>query len=134
MTEADRTTETPKKAKEPSYSITVEATGDILELAIRGRATAENAAEIRDAVIDIAKDHQKPLLVDVRGLAGRLSVSQTYYHVRNQPPAPPIHKTAVIDLSENAEYDKFHEVTATNAGLMLRYFNTPEEGRAWLRE
>jgi hypothetical protein len=134
MTESHHGADGVKILDGPGYTITFEEIGDILELVIQGRATHQNADQIRDAVMDIARDHQKPLLVDVRGIEGRLNVGRTYHHVRGRASPPLGRKTAVIDLLENAEHSQFYDITATNAGLNVRHFHTPEEGRAWLRE
>ncbi len=134
MENSDHTVGDSEKVEGPGYTITVEAVHDILELAISGQATRENAQEIAQAFADVASRYDKPVLVDVRDVEGRLGVTDTYYHVRNHPHRRYKWKTAVIELPENASYYTFHEVTAMNAGLSLRYFHTHEEARAWLRE
>ncbi len=135
MTDSSYTDGNPDRVEGPGYVIVVEALSDILELSISGQATLENAYEIAERVTDITTRHRKPVLMDVRTVKGRLGVADTYYHVRrDRPQEQSKWKTAVVDLSENASYYEFHQTTATNVGFFIRYFNTPEDARAWLRE
>lgn len=135
MERLDYTPTDSDKVEGPDYTVVVQAHSDILELALSGQATRENASEIADVVTNIAIRYDCPVLVDVQALKGRLGVTDTYYHVRRDRPHRQLgRKTAVVDLPENASYYTFHEITATNAGFNIRYFNTLENARAWLRE
>jgi len=41
--------------------------------------------------------------------------------------------TAVVDIPEHADYESFHEITATNVGLSLKCFTDIDEARVWLK-
>jgi len=122
------------KVECPGCTVTVEAISDIVELSVSGQIRAENMPQIVEAIAKTLKHHQKPRLVDVRDAKGRLGIAETYFFVRSHNLKWRGVRTALVDLPENASYAAFHETTATNAGRILRYFNTLEEARAWLRE
>lgn len=105
----------------------------VLKLTLRGEANQENADQIAQDVIAAGRgEGVKSLLIDVRELHGRLSVGETFFHVKRFSTGP-TKRVAVVDLPENASYYRFHENTAANAGRVLRYFNEIEAAQLWLR-
>jgi hypothetical protein len=39
----------------------------------------------------------------------------------------------VVDIPENSDYQSFHENTAVNAGMKLKFFTDIDAARAWLK-
>ena len=109
---------------------------DILIIVMTGKCSAENANEIARRVAEIL-DEYKPsrVLCDTTKLVGRLSVTETYYHVREYKPSKHRpEKFAVLDNQENKSYTTFHETTAANIGLRLTYFSDRNKAMEWLKE
>jgi hypothetical protein len=118
----------------PEYQISVSENEGSLELVLTGEATQNNVERIQDEVISmIISSKASGLLVDVRGIKGRLGYTEAYFRVRNYPSDVPRIAVAIVDLTENADYESFHETTAINAGLTYKWFTDIDEARAWLK-
>ena len=123
---------------EKKYQLTVSWDEDVLAITITGQLIKENAAqaatEIAQEVYEIIRrDNPQRLLVDCRTLQGRLSIGETYFHTRKREQVLRV-KTAVVDVVENESYYSFHEITATNAGVLIKFFNDYDAAKAWLRQ
>lgn len=119
---------------ERTYQISVSWLDDILHIVLTGQATELNIAEIVREVTRIATE-MKPrlLLMDARGIKGRLGLPGTFLQAQEYPKAYVTPAVAVLDVVENRKYYTFHETAARNVGFNLRYFNESEEAVAWLR-
>lgn len=118
----------------PEYQIVVSENGGSLEIVLTGEATQNNVEKIQEEVIcTVMSAKISGLLVDVRGIKGRLGYTEAYFRVRNYPSDVPRVPVAIIDLAENADYESFHETTALNAGLSHKWFTDIDEARAWLK-
>ncbi|MBN1546982.1 MAG: hypothetical protein JW902_10005 [Syntrophaceae bacterium] len=118
---------------EKTYQIEVSWDEEILEIIIIGRASKENAGEIAQEVFRIAGENKpKRMLIDCRNVQGRLSIGDTYYHVRGYPNVRI--KAAVLDILENKSYYSFHEAAAKNLGFPIKYFNHVDGAKAWLQQ
>jgi hypothetical protein len=118
----------------PEYQISASENEGILEIILTGEATQNNAKKIQDEVISmIISSKASGLLVDVRGIKGRLGYTEAYFRVRKYPSDVPKLPVAIVDLAENADYESFHETTAINAGLSYKWFTDIDEARAWLK-
>lgn len=119
--------------REAKYKISSSPNDDFLEIILTGDIT-KNAVEklaIETAAI-VIEDGSKNVLVDVRGLKGRLGVFETYSIVRNPYEKPKVN-CAVVDLPENLDFIKFLETTSINAGLLLKTFIDIDAAKAWLK-
>ena len=118
------------------FAVGVVRREDILWIEITGKASSRNAGEIARTVFEAVQEHKPPkALIDCRKLVGRLSLTETYYHVREYPAQPHVvSKSAIVDLSENAEYYNFHQVTAANVGVPMKYFTDIDTAVEWLNQ
>jgi hypothetical protein len=116
-----------------TYNISTSENRGVLEIVITGIVTRncyENVENEFDAIIKSTK--AKKLLLDIRDVKGRVGYIEAYSRVRKY--SPYIHiKTAIIDIQENAEFQKFQERTAVNAGLSLKWFTDADAARIWLK-
>jgi len=118
----------------PEYQISIFENEGILEIVLTGEATQNNVEKIQEEVISmIISSKASGLLVDVRGIKGRLGYTEAYFRVRNYPSDVPKLPVAIVDLAENADYESFHETTAINAGLTYKWFTDIDEARACLK-
>ena len=118
------------------YQVDKSMERDILFISITGKASKRNAGEIARIVFEAVQE-LKPIkvLVDCTKLVGRLSLTETYYHVREYPAQPHVvSKSAIVDLPENAEYYNFHQVTAANVGVPMKYFTDIDTAVEWLNQ
>ena len=118
----------------PEYQISIFENEGILEIVLTGEATQNNVEKIQEEVISmIISSKASGLLVDVKGIKGRLGYTEAYFRVRNYPSDVPKIPVAIVDLAENADYESFHETTAINAGLTYKWFTDIDEARACLK-
>ncbi|KQC07761.1 MAG: hypothetical protein APR62_06065 [Smithella sp. SDB] len=116
------------------YQISVSENEGILELVLTGEATQNNVKKIQDEVISIvALSKFTGMLVNVRGIKGRLGYTEAYFRVRNYPSDVSRIAVAIVDLADNADYESYHENTAINAGLTHKWFTDIDEARGWLK-
>jgi hypothetical protein len=120
--------------KKAEYQVSASVNDEILEIILTGEESDITSERMRKEIDNIIiASNIKNVLIDVRVLRGRLSISGTYERVRNHAPEINHVKLAVLDLPENAEYQKFHENTACNAGLSLKWFTDINAARTWLK-
>ena len=100
--------------------------GEILESQINTMLKECNATILASGV--------KYILVDVRAIKGRYGYAGAYARVRSHPPEYYGRiKVAMVDLPENSDYRNFHETTALNAGLNVKWFTDIDAARASLK-
>lgn len=121
---------------EKAYQICFSWDRDVLKIVIAGTLLRADANDIAESVGEIF-DRHKPakVLIDCTGLDGRLSVVDTFFHVREHKIS--LHrpfKVAVLDRPENKDYYSFHETAAANVGLHPRFFGNHEEAVRWLQD
>jgi hypothetical protein len=120
--------------KKAGYQISSSMNDGILEVIMTGELIKNEYDKMSNEVIALTNSTgAKNMLVDIRTLKGRLSIAETYERVRNYPPH--MYKThiAMVDVLENADYQKFHETTGLNAGMTLKFFTDIDAARAWLK-
>lgn len=106
----------------------------VLMLAVTGEGTGESARIVTEKFF--AARRASPLdrvLVDIRGLEGRLSYPDTYFFMRSIQDSPMPGRTAIVEREEHREWASFHEATSANAGFRLRYFFDLDEALSWLK-
>jgi hypothetical protein len=121
-------------AKKADFQISSSMNEGILEIIMEGElAKSEHDKMSNEIIALINSSGVKNVLVDIRTLKGRLSVAETYKRVRNYPSY--IYKThiAMLDIPENSEYQSFHETTAVNAGMNLKFFTDIDKSKDWLK-
>lgn len=120
---------------EKTYQIRSSWDKDVLKIVIAGTLLRADANDIAERVCEIF-DRHKPakVLIDCTGLDGRLSVVDTFFHVREYKTS--LHrplKVAVLDRPENRDYYSFHETALTNVGRHPRFFGNHDEALRWLQ-
>ncbi|MBN1498162.1 MAG: hypothetical protein JXA07_15420 [Spirochaetes bacterium] len=118
------------------YTVASEFNGDILVVAIHGRATEKNTHLIvNDYLKIISETKSKKVLSDIRHVEGRISFGSLYFTMGNLPKnrRRDFHN-AVVDLEKNRRFDEFLETTAATAGVYLQLFYDYDEALKWLRE
>jgi hypothetical protein len=119
--------------KKPTYNLSTSLNDDIVEIVITGELEKKDLQKFVNEISAILKSmNANKFLADIRELKGRYSYVEAYSYVRNYPPHFRI-KTAVVDIPENADFEDFHETTANNAGLPLKWFTDIDKARAWLK-
>ena len=101
-------------------------TGEILESQINTMLKKFNAMVLASGV--------NYILMDVCAIKRRYGYAGAYERVRSHPPEfyRKI-KVAIVDLPENSDYRNFHETTARNAGINLKWFTDIDNARTWLK-
>jgi hypothetical protein len=125
--------ESPMEKKE-KYKIFSFVNNGVLEIFFTGEVTVDNAEEIMNEIVALQKSmNTKNELIDVRNLNGSLGYAKTHLFVSCMLSGKPKIKTAFVDIAENADYNSFHEITATNAGLPFKSFTNVDAARGWLK-
>ena len=118
---------------EAQYQISSSVNEGILEITVTGEVTKNTIEKLAiEAAVIIIEKGLKDVLVDVCALKGRLGIMDTYSFVRSPFERPRVN-CAVVDLPEHAEYLKFLETTALNAGLSLKCFTDIDAARDWIK-
>ena len=116
------------------YAITHVIEGNLLRIALSGPFENNRFEPILQQVWEWA---QTPgvelLLIDIRELEGRVSLSQIFFNIRSYPLAAAALKTAVLERAENMERAAFHDTAAGNMGFHVRHFSEEPTALAWLR-
>jgi len=120
--------------KKADYQISSSVNNGILEIVLTGEESVNNIEEMKNEIDNIIiTNNIKYVITDVRALKGRLGISNTYQRVRRYHPDIHKFKLIIVDLPENADYQRFHETTAVNAGLSLKFFTDIDTAREWLK-
>lgn len=115
------------------YAIATRLHDEVLEIEISGKGGGHNADAIAREVIEAVQSAKvNKVLIDVRPFQGRMSIAETFFHVRRYPRDLSRVTTAVVDSKANQSFYSFFETAAVNLGFPLRYFNEAPEATAWL--
>jgi len=116
-----------------TYNISASENDNIVEIIITGEVADHCIDKLVHEVQAILEPmNPKKLLEDVRSLKIKRSITDIYSLVRNYPPLLRI-KTAVVDIPEHSGFESFHETTARNAGILMKYFTDINKAREWLK-
>jgi hypothetical protein len=116
------------------YQLVTTVNEGILEIIITGEVPMNAVDKLLYEVNAAAKARNVgALLVDVRSARGRFGFAESYFRVRDYPAERSTMKIAVVDLAENASLQSFQEITAKNAGLILKWFTDIDAARTWLK-
>lgn len=120
--------------KKAEYQISSSVDDKILEIVVKGKLTKSSSKEMTNKFSDIVEANKiQKILVDIRALEGRLSVTEIYERVRTYPPHMYKSIFAMVDIPDNADHQMFHETTAANAGMKVKWFADMDAARAWLK-
>jgi hypothetical protein len=116
------------------YQISSSMNKGILGIVLTGELTNDSIEKIKNEVFDIEQSmNTKNVLIDVRKLRGRIGFTEAYSFVRNIPSDRHRINIALVDIPEYAELDSFHETTAFNAGLSVKFFTDIDTARVWIK-
>jgi hypothetical protein len=91
----------------------------------------------KEILVACADKNVKKVLIDVRALEGRLSITNTYHLADKQFPKmrdrSVITHNALVDLKEFKDSYKFLEIVAANRGYMFRIFLDTDQAMVWLK-
>ncbi len=122
-----------------SYSLTLERKDNVLWAAATGTRSLETVLAISSEILAACVEKKvKRVLIDVRGLEGRLAKKDAYdipdKHFPEIRDRSVITHAAIIDLKEFEDSYVFFENVAVSRGFRLRIFPEPEEAIEWLEK
>ncbi|MGB5218542.1 MAG: hypothetical protein WBN66_09595 [Smithella sp.] len=119
--------------KRTGYQISTTLNEEVVEFVITGLVTEDFFENVQDKISEaIESNNARKLLFDVSALQIPHVFSEAYSRmIVNYPPLLHI-KSALVDIPENAEFQKFHEMQARNAGMSFKWFTDIDEARVWL--
>lgn len=119
--------------KKKSYGISTSENDGIIEIVFTGEIKNDSFKEAVDEIHTVIKPmNAKKLLQDFRYFKMPRKYMEAYERVRKYPPALRV-KTAVVDLPDHADFQQFHETTARNVGIDMKWFSDIDEARKWLK-
>jgi len=121
--------------KKEEYQISSSVNEGLLEFILSGEILESQInTMIEECNATILASGVKYILMDVRAIKGRYGYVGAYARVRSHPPEFYGRiKVAIVDLPENSDYRNFHETTALNVGLKVKWFTDIDAARAWLK-
>lgn len=106
----------------------------ILEIVATGEITKNDLDRLRGEVLAlIRKENAKAVLWSGRAMKGPTDIATAYFRARSVPLNVKVIPCAIVEPSQNKEFQSFYEATATNSGQLLKYFTDIEAARAWLK-
>ena len=106
----------------------------ILEITEAGEVKEQEVGALTNEVLSIIKaSNVESVLVDVRTIKGRFGYTEAYMRVKNFPAERSRVNIAIVYHPENAEYEKYQETIALNAGLSWKCFEEIEAAKSWLK-
>lgn len=118
------------------YKIEISDEPGFLRFDIEGNQDRQTDADIdREIASECIERGAKAALVDIRRLAGRLSILENHEAAKSFRQRMPLslRRIAIIDLPEHAARSEMYEVTAQNRGARLRFFDSVTLAQEWLR-
>ncbi len=121
-----------------TYDLIIEEKDGMLWATVTGTRSLETVLAIsNDILAACAEKKVSKVLIDVRGLEGRLSTMEAYQIPKQYFPKmrdrSVITHTALVDLKEFEHSYRFFENVALNRGFTLRIFSDPNEAAEWLK-
>ena len=119
----------------PTYNISASVNEGILEFILSGKILESQInTMLEECNATVLASGVKYILMDVIAIEGRYGYAGAFSRVRSHPPEFYGRiKVAMVDLPENSDYRNFHETTALNAGLNVKWFTDIDAARAWLK-
>jgi hypothetical protein len=103
-----------------------------LIIRILGNADDRVSGEIVAGVFREIAAHKCPkLLVDIRGVEGRLGVLETFNLVSSHPSIQGV-RAAIVDRPEYSNWFEFYETVSVNRGYHNKVFTEMEKAIEWL--
>jgi len=116
------------------YQLSAAVKDGILEIIMKGEVTNNSLESLRADVIALMRDHHiRAVLLDAYALNGPNDIATAYFRVRSIPLDIKKIPVAIVEASDNEEFQSFYETTASNAGATAKYFTGIEAARTWLK-
>jgi hypothetical protein len=120
--------------KKEEYQIASSFNENILEMTPTGAITENDFTQLVIDFLAMKKERNiDKVLIDISLLDGQLKLVDAYHRVRNHPIDFYRIKFAMVDNRGLNEYTRFHETTASNAGMLVKWFDNIDDARAWLK-
>lgn len=117
-----------------TYNISTSVNEGIVEVVVTGKLTNDSIVKLRNEVRTIVKSiNARNVLCDIRMAKGRTGYADTYFRVTESPSFFHNINMVLLDIPENANLRSFHEYTAKNAGIPIKWFTDADDARAWLK-
>lgn len=122
-----------------AYDLTIEKKDDVLWVKATGTRSIETVLAVsKDVLAACVEKRVKKVLIDVRGMEGRLSTMDAFEITDQRFPKmrdrSVITHNAIVDLKEFEDSYRFFENLAVNRGFTLRIFSAPEDAAEWLKK
>jgi hypothetical protein len=115
-----------------AWSIETDVQPGYLAIRILGHADARVSEEIVGAVFrEIGAQGCPRLLIDIRGVDGRLGVLDTFNLVSSYPAIVGM-RAAIVDRPENRSWSDFYETVSVNRGYDNKVFTDIDKAIEWL--
>ena len=121
-----------------SYRLAIEKKDDVLWVTAWGTRSFEGVLSMmKDILAALIENKVTKVLLDVRGLAGRLDTLESYEIVDKYFPKirnrNVVTRCGIVDLKEFQDSYQFFETVARNRGFDLRILPDVDEALQWLR-
>ena len=101
-----------------TYQLSTSVDGKIVEVVVTGELTKTTLDRLRIEVVTLLRETKaEAMLWDSRAVKGPNEIVDAYYRARSVPVDVKNVSCAIVELTENRDYQSFYEVTAGNAGL-----------------
>lgn len=115
-----------------AWRIEADVQSDYLTIRILGQADARVSGEIIAGVFrEIASHNRSHLLIDIRGVEGRIGVLETFNIVSNYPSMQGF-RAAIVDRPEHSSWLEFYETVSVNRGYHNKVSTDMDEAIGWL--
>lgn len=127
-----------EKESATSYRLAIEKKDGVLWVTATGTRSFEGVlAMMRDVMAALIENRVTRVLLDVRGLAGRLATIESYEIVDKYFPKirdrNVVTRCGIVDLKEFQSSYEFFETVARNRGFDLRILSDVDEALEWLK-
>jgi hypothetical protein len=117
-----------------AWQIETDVQPGYLAIRILGNADARVTGEIIAGVFREIASHNCPnLLIDIRGIDGRLGVLETFNLVSSHPSIQGV-RAAIVDRPEYNSWFEFYETVSVNRGYHNKVFTDIEKAIEWLAQ
>jgi hypothetical protein len=118
--------------------LTAKAQEDVLIITAIGSRSLETVVAIAQEIKSLCEEHGVAnVLVDVRGLEGRLRAADAFFlvikHFKTFRDLRVIRKAAILDQNLSEDRHRFLENVAVNRGYNFKIFDDFDEAIEWLR-
>lgn len=118
------------------FSLEIEETPDFIRFTVTGILNCRTDKEIDQRITEACEARgESRALIDIRAMEGRLSLAENFEAAMTFGArlSPCVEKAAILDLQSHHARSAMFEITATNRGACVRFFEEVSAAEAWLR-